>query len=582
MTFSLALTQAPQHSYYNGANTATARQYYLRPTQHTPNGPRIAAGTAGMVAGEFRTLWASATDNIFSVQTEDNGSWYNGLDWTPRAAWDAATEQIIVGMRRGNYKISAYSDVTGDWRELPMPISLGRYLIGTAHYYGMIDEDGSGGVYLGATDEQRMYRLDPSSETYTQIASHLVSNGHNGAMLAWDSAAGALHKYVGDAQRFLRYDPGTNAWSLLASSIGNGAHALMEYNPAADRFLIVGGTGTSSRATLVTPAGAKVQVTDAPQPSSMASGSWIAYHPAGCWLFKGWPETGDQHLYACWPNAAKTDVVWQDLGVAPDNGLTYSTAAVDYDRGMIYIVSTTGLHAYKLPEVTDPSGAIDLSGAALATATATGTLTTAIPLSGAAASLSAASGDITAQITLSGAALAQAAATAALTAGAADLAGDAVALAAALGTLTVQIRLAGDAVAQSLAAAELSTESAGLSGAAQASATAMGLLGTAIPLAGEATATASASGALGVPILLSGAAAAVSSATGELTIALALEGHALATALASGSLSTAIPLSGAAVAQALASGALAGVALLTPASRTWRVRYPVRLLRVRT
>lgn len=356
MTFALALTQAPQHSYYNGANTATARQYYLRPTQHTPSGPRIAAGTAGMVAGEFRTLWASTTDNIFSVQTEDNGLWYPGLDWTPRAAWDAATEQIIVGMRRGNYKVSAYSDLTGDWRELPMPATLGRYLNGTAHYYGMIDEDGSGGVYLGSTDEQRMYRLDPASETYTQIASHVVSNGHNGAMLAWDSAAGALHKYVGDAQRFLRYDPGTNSWSMLASSIGNGAHALMEYNPAADRFLIVGGSGTSSRATLVTPAGAKIRVTDAPQPSSMSSGSWIAYHPAGCWLFKGWPETGDQRLYAVWPNAAKTDVIWQDLGVAPDNGLTYSTAAVDYDRNMIYIVSTTGLHAYKMPEVTDPSG----------------------------------------------------------------------------------------------------------------------------------------------------------------------------------------------------------------------------------
>lgn len=581
MTFTAAVTQTPQHSFLNGGTGVESRQYYARPTQHTPNGPRITPGIAGMVPGEFRTIWLSSENQIFSVQVEDTGGWYNGLDWTPRAAWSAESQQIVIGMRRGTYKVIAYSDVTGDWRELPTPIQYGRSTGGTAHFYGFIDDRPDGKVLLYSLQNED-FLLDPATETYEgPRAKHLPTNGGNGSMIAYNGA-GEVIKYSGDAKRWLAYNEATNTWTLRASSLPNGMHALLEYNAAADRYLLVGGTLTSQKATLVTPAGVATPVTDCPQPISMASGSWIAYHPSGCWLVRGWPDGAPGNLYACWPNAAKTDVVWQDLGVAPDNGLTYSTAAVDYDRGMIYIVSTTGLHAYKLPDVTDPSGAVDLAGAALATATAAGTLTTAIPLSGAAAALSAASGNLSAQITLSGAALAQAAATAALTAGAADLAGDAVALAAALGTLTVQIRLAGDAVAQSLAAAELTTESAGLSGAAQASATAMGLLGTAIPLAGEATATASASGALGVPILLSGAAAAVSNATGELTIALALEGHALATALASGSLSTAIPLSGAAVAQALASGALAGAALLTPASRTWRVRYPVRLLRVRT
>lgn len=295
------------------------------------------------------------------------------------------------------------------------------------------------------------------------------------------------------------------------------------------------------------------------------------------WTYSAADHDGIEYRYRL---TAGTWSAWIDAGLVSPIEITGLTSGAEYEiEARAY--NAAGAGSPQTVTVT-VGAAIDLAGAALATATSAGTLTTAIPLSGAAAALSAAAGNLSAQITLSGAALAEAAATAALTAGAADLAGDATALATALGTLTVQIRLAGDAVAQSLAAADLTTESAGLSGAAQASATAMGLIGTAIPLAGEATATASASGTLGVPVLLSGAAAAVSNATGELTIALALEGHALATALASGSLSTAIPLSGAAVAQALASGALAGAALLTPASRTWRVRYPVRLLRVRT
>lgn len=586
MTFTAAVTQTPQHSFLNGGTGVESRQYSARPTQHTPNGPRITPGIAGMVPGEFRTIWPSSENQLFSVQNEVNGLWYNGLDWTPRAAWSATTQQIVIGMRRGTYKVVAYSDITGEWRELPVPKEYGRSTGGTAHFYGLIDDRPDGTVYLASLSNTD-FIFDPVAETYQgPLSKHLVTNGGNGAMVAHSDdlfgGSGGVIKYIGDAKRWLAYSYASDTWELRAHTLPHGAHALLEYNPTAQRYLLVGGTLTAQKATLVTEAGVVTPVTDAPQPVAMSSGSWIAYHPAGCWLVRCWPDTGPGKLYACWPNAAKTDVVWQDLGVAPDNGLTYSTAAVDYDRGMIYIVSTTGLHAYKLPEVTDPSGAIDLSGAALSTATAAGTLTTSVQLAGAAASLSAASGALTAQITLSGAALAQAAATAALTAGTADLAGDAVALATALGTLTVQIRLAGDAVAQSIAAADLSTESAGLSGAAQASATGMGLLGTAIPLAGQATATAAASGSLGVPILLSGAAAAVSSATGELTLALSLEGHSLATALASGSLTTAIPLSGAAIAQALASGALAGTALITPTARTWRVRYPVRLLRVRT
>lgn len=143
---------------------------------------------------------------------------------------------------------------------------------------------------------------------------------------------------------------------------------------------------------------------------------------------------------------------------------------------------------------TDP-----LVGAAQASASASGDLTTGITLTGAAIAAAGAGGDLSAQISLAGAA---------------------IALVTANGQLTAQITLAGDALAQAAATAQLA--------------------GDAASLAGDAGAHASASAVLTAQINLTGAAAALAGSTGTLTAQIALSGAALANAIATGSL--AIPL----------------------------------------
>lgn len=239
-----------------------------------------------------------------------------------------------------------------------------------------------------------------------------------------------------------------------------------------------------------------------------------------------------------------------------------------------------------------------LDGDALATATATGTLTTQIPLSaaaaiiataagalstqialsGVAATVSSAAGSLTASITLTGAALSQALAAAGLTtaiqlagtaagaaqasgelaSGAAQLAGAAAVSASGIASLTTQIALSGTALAAALASGDLSATPAGLAGSATAGASATGALLTQIPLMAAAEASTTAAGGLTTSIQLAGAAASISSATGALLIESTLSGSALAQALAGGDLTTLIQLDAAAVARAAASGSLGG------------------------
>jgi hypothetical protein len=218
-----------------------------------------------------------------------------------------------------------------------------------------------------------------------------------------------------------------------------------------------------------------------------------------------------------------------------------------------------------IPDGAGGGGAAELAGASVATATATGVLTTqiqiaaaalsvataagsiitAIPLAGSAAEITIASGVLTAQIQLSGAALAQAAAS---------------------GPVTTQIRLSGAALAQALATAGLTASPSGLAGDATAQAAASAGLTTQIPLAGSASAVASSSAALTTAIRLYGAAAQVSAATGDLTVASStvLDTHALAEATAGGSLMTQIRLDAQALATALAAGALSSASEWTP------------------
>lgn len=354
----LGLSQAPQASWLNGTNTATAREYWLRPTQTPVNGPRIASAVAGMTAGEFRSVWVNSADNIFRVRSAEDGDGFDILDWNPRGAWDAATSQIYIGGFRERRKIIAYSDVTGDWREVQCPMPMAR-ITGTGHWYGMTVADDSGGVWVGATGERQLYRLNPVDDSSTTTPTlHEVTNGSNGAMLSFGPnlfTAGGIVKKAGDARRWMRYDPVSQTWDRPSQGSGNGNHSLIEYHPNHDRWLMVGGTLTSRIATLVTEDGVYTPVTDVPDDVKMSEGSWIHPHPAGCWLVRTVNDTTSAtRLYAAWPNAGLTDVTWVDLGVAPDSALSHPTLVPGYASDLVLIVATTGIYAYKLPALSPP------------------------------------------------------------------------------------------------------------------------------------------------------------------------------------------------------------------------------------
>lgn len=218
------------------------------------------------------------------------------------------------------------------------------------------------------------------------------------------------------------------------------------------------------------------------------------------------------------------------------------------------------------------SASIELSGAAITVASASGQLTTQIPLAGTAISLTGAGASLSAQIRLSGAALSTALASAGLTTGA-GLAGSALAAAGATAILTTTILMTGAAVGQSGAPASLTTQTrldgaalaqasatgtleivVSLSGAAAALASAAGGLSTQIALDGDALAAASASGGLLTAIMLAGSGSAESDAQASLTAQIRLAAVAMANAGASGQLTTQIPLSGVALAISTANG----------------------------
>lgn len=357
MTQYLVVTQAPHYSYLNGGEDAAARQPFLRYTQRTPNGARIASAIAGMSPGDFVTVWADATGDIFRVRVPaglNAGDTYNTLDWTPHGVWDATTEQVLLGGRRGLTKLTAYSDVTGDWRELQQPADLGRSVNGTVHYYGLIAKDGSGNVYFGNVESLgRTWQFNPVTEEYTRLPDTPTTNGGNGASLSWCTDTGRLARYAGDAQKWMTLEPGVDSsWTTHTTGVGHGLHAIVRYHATHARHLIVGGSFTSTRASLITSDGTVTNVTDVPDLISMASGSWVVEHPSGCWLVKTM-NAGTNKVYACWPNAGLTDVIWVDLGTAPDTALTYPTL-VPYTSSVALIASTTGLYAWALPAVTAP------------------------------------------------------------------------------------------------------------------------------------------------------------------------------------------------------------------------------------
>lgn len=178
-----------------------------------------------------------------------------------------------------------------------------------------------------------------------------------------------------------------------------------------------------------------------------------------------------------------------------------------------------------------------LSGAAVAGAGATGILSTAIPMVGAAAARASAAG------TLSG--------------DAAALVGITVARTSASGTLSTSISLAGAAATRVTGWGLLAGEGAALVGAAMARASSTGELSTAIALTGAASCFVEASGYLaGAGVALSGLAVARGSAAGWLSTSISLGGAGAARASGAAALMTAIPLVGLARAWAAAGGDL--------------------------
>lgn len=334
----LALTQAPHPTLYNGGEAPNTRQNFVATTQGAPQpAPRIEAALEGLQPGELRSVFASSGDLIFGVSRPDRLGAHGILDWTPKNIWHAPTQQIIHYGRRIRNKVIAYSDVIGDWREEAMPAALGR-ATGSGHGYGLIAQDGAGHVYING------FQLTPEGWTWRELPAHILTNGGHGSMMEWMPNAlggrGGLVKYGGDARRFLMFDPQAWDWAFHVSGLPCGQHALIEYHPAHGKLLMVGGTNTGNTAALVDEFGSAQLVSPCPASVRMTN-SWIARHPAGAWLVRNNPAG----LFAYWP----TEDRWDNLGPVPDAALSYPTVAQDEARGVLYITHLTGLHVYKLP-----------------------------------------------------------------------------------------------------------------------------------------------------------------------------------------------------------------------------------------
>jgi hypothetical protein len=597
VTYELAVTQAPHASRLNGAESADARQPFLRYTQRTWNGPRIAAAVASLAPGDFTTVWADSSGQIFQVYIPEDASGTDDiLDWTPHGVWDSTTEQVLIGGRRGLTKIIGYSDVTGDWRELPMPADLGRLISGTVHYYGKIARNPiTGVVYFGSSETtSKLWSLNPTTEVWARLAdAPTTSSGSNGASFEWAADVERLIMYAGSPQRWCIYDPGANSWTNPFNGLGHGAHSILRYHPTHERHLLVGGTSTLNRATLVTSAGVATLVTDCPGTVSMSNGGGEAYavaHSAGCWLVRGFNGTSNR-IYAAWPNEALDDITWVDLGTAPDDALSNPTLIPGYSSDTVLIVSTSGLHAWRVPNVgtsiTAGVGSATASGPS-ATISAGSSATIAAEVGAAAASGLAASVRLTTAIAAA-VGTASASGLAAGVSAATRIAG-AVAIATASGlqaTLTRPTPIAAtvgaaDASGQAAAVRLTTAFTAGV-GTADASGLPadVSISGATVISAGVATAAASGLQATIVTAatIAAGVAAAEASGLGAQIVLTTRIGAGVGAAAASGlaagiTVSTTTTIAGA-VGVATASGLRASITVGTPAPPSTYLRYEV-------
>lgn len=185
--------------------------------------------------------------------------------------------------------------------------------------------------------------------------------------------------------------------------------------------------------------------------------------------------------------------------------------------------------------------AIDLSGLAEVTATATGDLSPH-PLAGSAQAVATAAGALASLIELT--ADAEAGATAS---GSPDvlvaIAGAAAALASASASLGQSFLLSSDAAALATAAGAINQQ-LGISGAAAGQAGATGTLDTVSNLEGDAAALATLTGALDQSLAVAGVAQAVATAAGNLSNIIAMQGAASSKSSATGSLGVAETITG--------------------------------------
>lgn len=337
MKLTLAVTQAPHASYFNGGEAADARQYFLRETQGEWPGPRIDAGIAGMVAGEIRLVVPSAGGILLS-RDPTTGSTYDTLGWTPYNVWHADTQQLIHGGTRKINKVSIYSDVTGKFREEAMPRALAQFQQ-YGHWYGRTATDGIKVLF------QNYFYYPETGEWSGPIG----LPGWN-TSYAWFPEYGTAGGWLAGSTVVSVYDEALGTVVALGDVGHVGGHELRCHHPAHGKVLTVGGSDYPTRVTLMSPDGSFVQVADCPVGVSMSSGSAnIVAHPDGCWLIAS-DFVAPRQVYAYWP----AQDVWQTVGVMGGPTITLPSLAWDEGRQLAYITGRQGTFAWKLPAVTAP------------------------------------------------------------------------------------------------------------------------------------------------------------------------------------------------------------------------------------
>ena len=305
------------------------------PPTPPPPGGHIAQAIAGLAPSELRPVKLEANEAMFKTAA---GYWI--LDWTPFGAWDAASGRVVVGGRRFTNKVIEFDDAAGQWQVAPLPAVLANDPNQFGHWYGETIHDGAG-IYM------RGQRYEPASGQWgTPVGLPSVPGDGMGASYAYfPTAPQRFIRYAGDGghRRWKSYDPATQQTTVVGG-LPCGDHAILCYHPQHDRVLMVGGDYSGKKAARVTRDGAVTPCADLPGSAavSMEYKSWVAAHPAGCWLVR----TASQ-LWAYWP----TGDAWQQLGAAPDAALQLPVVVPGYAPDVLLIVALTGLYAWRMPEL---------------------------------------------------------------------------------------------------------------------------------------------------------------------------------------------------------------------------------------